>query len=432
MNIPVKQWECLSKDEQERFLRRSETDISLVSDAVEKIVSTVRKKKDAALKEYTKTFDHVDMEGLGINVSEKEFVEAETMLSPRVKEALDYSMENVRAFHLRQKPEGMTFSEVRRGIFAGERATPVDSAGLYVPRGRGSFPSMLYMLAIPAGIAEVPRIVVATPPNPDGTVDPACLYAARKCGVHEVYRIGGAQAVAALAYGTESVPRVEKIIGPGSMYVAAAQRIVSPATDTGLPAGPSESIILADEHAAPRLVALDLLIEAEHGSDSSALLITPSKQLAEDVSRIVPVMTEELPEPRKTFVVDVFNGYGGIIVTRDNETAAELVNDFAPEHLQIQTSDPFRTLSLIRNAGEILLGSNTPFSAANYSTGPNAVLPTGGKAKTCSPVSVRDFIKYSSVVYLTPEGYNSVKGPVTTLADYEGFITHGNAFTHRV
>jgi histidinol dehydrogenase len=289
---------------------------------------------------------------------------------------------------------------------------------------------MLYMLAVPAVVAGVREITVATPPNQDGSVDPACLVAARLCGVSRILRVGGSQAIAALAYGTESVPGVSKIVGPGSMYVAAAKRIVSGIVDTGLPAGPSESIVLADETADPYTVALDLLIESEHGSDSSALLVSDSKALAEQVAVLIPKLAENLPEPRKGFVNDVFSGYGGIILTESREEACFVVNEFAPEHLQIQAAEPLPTS----------VGSKMP---AKYSSEPMFPFrrPTmrpaerrasnGGFAKTYSPVSVRDFMKFSSIVYATAEGYEAMKPHVTALADYEGFPAHANAFRLR-
>ena len=320
---------------------------------------------------------------------------------------------------------------VRPGIKAYEKMTPVESVGLYIPRGRGSFPSMLYMLGVPAVEAGVKRVCVVTPPNPDGTVDAACLYAARLCGIDEVYRTGGAQAVAALAYGTESIAPVVKVVGPGSKFVSAAKRILYGKIDVGLPAGPSESILLADDSADPYLAALDLMVEAEHGSDSSALLITPSKATADGVLAHLKKMIPQIPEPRRTFLSDVMSGYGGIILTRNMDEACDIVNNFAPEHLEIMTKNPAATAEKIVNAGEILLGSHTPFSAANYSTGPNAVLPTGGTAKTFSAVSVRDFVKYTSVIQMDEKGYKAVEPHVKELADYEGFITHGNAFKLR-
>lgn len=431
MKPQIVTWAQLPDERRQYYVKRSEMDISRVRDSVSKIINTVRKDGDKALRTFTKEFDGIDLTNIPLQVSTDEINEAERLLDPRVKKALEYAVENIRTFHQTQKPESMHFTEIRRGILAGEKPEPVESAGLYVPRGRGSFPSMLYMLAIPAKIAGVERICVVTPPGKDGSVDAGCLYAAKICGVDEIYRIGGAQAIAALAFGTESVQPVVKLTGPGSMYVTAAKRLLYGTVDVGLPAGPSESIILADDSADPWKVALDLMVESEHGSDSSAILVTTSHECAKKVAFHIETLIEDLPEPRKTFVTDVFNGYGAIFIVETLEEGADIVNTFAPEHLQLQTEEPFTTLSLIKNAGEILLGDNLPFSAANYVTGANAVLPTGGNSKTCSAVSVRDFIKYSSVVFATKTGYNNFKDHVTTMADYEGFITHGNALKLR-
>jgi histidinol dehydrogenase len=431
MQIAVRHWEELELAERERLLARSEIDISSVRETVETIIAEVRSRKDAAVQEYTQRFDGADFSGYGLRVSEKEMETAASRLSPAVREALEFAVENVRRYHAPQLPEGTVMHQIRPGVYAGERATPIGSVGLYVPRGRGSFPSMLYMLAVPARVAGVKQISITTPPDRDGSIDDACLYAASLCNVSEIYRAGGAQAIAALAYGTESVNRVDKIIGPGSMYVTAAKRLLYGTVDVGLPAGPSESIVLADGTADPWKVALDLLIEAEHGSDSQALVVTPSRQLADAVIRIVPDLVGKTPEPRKTFLTDVLQGYGGIIITRDMETAVSVVNEFAPEHLQIQTADPYDTLPGIQNAGEILLGENTPFTLANYAAGANAVLPTGGAARTFSPVSVRDFMKNSSVVHITASGYQAMKDHVQTLAEYEGFHSHASALKNR-
>jgi histidinol dehydrogenase len=403
-------------------------------------VEAVRNRGDAALREYTKKFDGADLEGLPLAAGAEDFEAAERSLSPEVKEALEYAITNVIKFHEHQKPGPMTLEEIRPGIFAGEKAAPIPSAGLYVPRGRGSFPSMFYMLAVPALTAGVGDINIVTPPNPDGSIDPACLYAAGilETAFHragdtklKIFRAGGAQAVAALAFGTESVKPVVKIVGPGSRYVTAAKRLLAAIVDTGLPAGPSESIVLADGTTDPRLVVTDLLIEAEHGSDSSALLVTPDGKTARDAAELLPALLAELPEPRRTFARDVFSGYGGIILARDMAEAAQIVNSFAPEHLQIHAAQPFGLLPLIRNAGEILLGAATPFSLANYACGANAVLPTGGKALSFSAVSVRDFIKYSSVVHVTSGGFADIRDKAAALADYEGFAAHAEALRKR-
>jgi len=431
MDIPVRRWSEIPAQDRNKLFSRSEIDIESVKDTVQEIIDNIRTRGDEALELYLHQFDGVDLAGRSLRVAPEEFDRAEESLSLEVKEALRWSIDNVRRFHETQVPHEMSMMEVRPGLWAGERATPIDSVGLYVPRGRGSFPSMVYMLAIPALLAKVPRVVMVSPPLADGTFDPACLYAAKLCGVHEVYRAGGAQAVAALAYGTQSIDPVAKIIGPGSMYVTAAKRLLYSVVDVGLPAGPSESLVLADDSADPWKVSLDLMVEAEHGSDSAALLITDSNALALQVARYVGELVEKVEEPRRTFLQDVFRNYGGIIVTDGMDEALDLVNRFATEHLSVQVRDPWALLGRIRNAGEILLGENLPFSGANYSCGPNAVLPTGGKARTYSAVSVRDFIKYSSVVYATQEGYEALSGPVTTLADYEGFETHAEAFRKR-
>jgi histidinol dehydrogenase len=431
MVLPVRFWRDLSADEKTKIFRRSEQDISQVLPAVQAILDDVRARGDEAVAEYTNRFDKTSLGPDQLRVTEAEIDAAEALLTPEVKDALRFSIENVEKVHRTQKPEGMTWVEVRPGILAGERPLAIDSVGLYVPGGRGKFPSMVYMQAVPARIAGVKRIVLVTPPQADGTVDPACLYAARLCGVHEIYKTGGAQALAALAYGTATIAPVVKVNGPGSMYVAAAKRLLAGRIDVGLPAGPSESAVLADHTAKPWKVALDLMVEAEHGSDSCALLVTTSEDLAKQTAQYIGALAERLPEPRRTFLKDVFAGYGAILVVDTLEEGAAVVNDFAPEHLSIQTEEPFATLSLITNASEILLGENLPFSGANYACGPNAILPTGGKAKTWGPTSVRDFLKYSSVIYATGQGYDALKGPVTTLADYEGFPSHADAFRKR-
>lgn len=451
--MKVRVWGELGARERESLFARAEADIGAAVAAVAPVVEAVRVNGDAALREYSLRFDGADLGGLSLAAGGEEFAEAERVLSSEVKEALVFAISNVAAFHRYQRPGPMSFGEIRPGLFAGERALPLASAGLYVPRGRGSFPSMLYMLAVPALIAGVGEIRVVTPPNPDGSIDPACLYAVKVLREElcrggesfssssaasaslsssiEVFRVGGAQGIAALAYGTESVKRVEKIVGPGSRYVSAAKRLLAPLIDTGLPAGPSESVVLADGTTDVRLVVMDLLIEAEHGSDSAALLVSSDKETAFSVARLLPESIEALPEPRRTFARDVFSHYGGIILADGLREAADIVNSFAPEHLQIHSARPFEVLPFIRNAGEILLGETTPFSLANYACGANAVLPTGGRAVSFSAVSVRDFIKYSSVVHVTPEGFAALRDRVSALAEYEGFPAHAGALKKR-
>lgn len=431
MQVPILKWNELSEAVKNRLLSRAETEVTDALESVKSILQNVREKGDIALREYTLKFDGVDLGNLPLRVQGEEYAHARRVLPLEVQEALDLVIENVTNFHRKQVPPELSFTEVLPGVYAGERASPIPSVGLYVPKGKGSFPSMLYMLSIPAVLARVPAIRIVTPPNPDGSVDPACLYAAERIGVREVYRIGGAQGIAALAYGTESIPPVSKILGPGSPYVAAAKRLVSSLVDIGMPAGPSEAMILADRTADPRLLALDLLIEAEHGSDSAAFLVTPDPILAERVAGLLTQRVATIPEPRRTFITDVFNHYGGIILTETMDEALSVVNAFAPEHLQLQVEHPFDLLGQLHHAGEILLGSRTPFSVANYATGANAVLPTGGYARTYSPVSVRDFLKYTSVVQVTPRGFALLQKPVQVLAEYEGFPSHAQAVIER-
>ncbi len=430
MNINVRRWSDLDESQRQKLMSRSEQDIAEVGEVVRKIIEDVRSRGDAALRELGSRFDKAPADA-EIRVPEKHFEEAEAKLSEEVKEAIRYSVENVHRYHEDQVPDGLHWKEIRPGIMAGERTNAISSAGFYVPRARGSFPSMLYMMAVPAQIAGVPRLAMASPPDSEGRVDAACLYTARLCGVDEVYAMGGSQAWAALAYGTESVKPVAKCMGPGSKFVAAAKRLLSDVLDCGLPAGPSESIILADSTPDPEDIARNLLVEAEHGSDSAALLITDSNILAEEAAAQLSRLGEALPEPRRTFVADVLSGYGGILLVDSIEEGADLANMFATEHLQIRTVDPFDTLGLITDAGEILLGDNVPFSAANYSVGANAVLPTGGNARTWSGVSVADFKKRSSVVYMTGKGLAELAPHAAALAEYEEFPAHRRALTDR-
>ena len=431
MKINIYRLNELSPEQKKKIIARSEIDISDVAAGVKTILDDIKARGDTAVIHYVKKIDGVDLSGRPFRVTEAEFEEAAAGISREVKEAIQYAVENVTAVHKTQLPEAMTFKAVRPGLFAGERALPIPSAGLYVPRGKGSFPSMMYMMAIPAVVAGVERIPVVSPPDKEGKVDPGTLYAAQVCGLTEVYRIGGPMAVAALAYGTESISPVGKIVGPGNAYVTTAKRLLAGIVDIGLPAGPSDSAIIADEKADPFKVALDLILEAEHGSDSSSVLVTPSEKLAADVAAALPGLVADLSAERARYVSDVMAGYGGIIITGTMQEAVDFVNEFAPEHLQVNTADPFDLLADIRHAGEILLGEKSVFSLANYAAGANAVLPTGGKARTYSPLSVRDFIKYSSVVYISEKGFRELAPRVIALADYEGFEAHGAALRKR-
>lgn len=417
-----------------RLLRRAEIQIDELIERVRPIIQEVRQRGDQALIEFTARFDHVQLAPERLRVSREEIDRAYQVLDTSVRGAIEHAIRNVRTFHERQMPHEQWFTQVAPGVMAGEKITPVTSVGLYVPRGKGAFPSVMYMLATPASIAGVPRIVVCTPPGPGGEVDPASLVAADLCGVHEIYRVGGAQAIAALAYGTASIARVHKITGPGSGFVSAAKRLLYGTVDVGLPAGPSESITLADATADPELLARDLIIEAEHGPDSSSLLVTDSRALAEAVMTLLPGKMAALPEWRQAFCRTVFEapeGTGGIVLVSSMREAVHFVNEYAPEHLEVQVREPFALLPELKNAGEILLGPHTPFCMGNYSVGTNAVLPTGGFAHTFSCTSVYDFLKRTGLAYLTQEGYASLSGTTRRLAEFEGFPAHANAVTER-
>jgi histidinol dehydrogenase len=423
--------EKLTSDQLARLMRRAETDICQLLPVAQEVIDQVQSRGDAAIVEYARKFDAANFQTEMLRARPADFDAARAEVSKDVIEAIHEAHDNIERFHREQMPEPMWFMEVQPGIMAGERVTPIASAGLYVPRGKGAFPSVMLMLATPAKVADVPRVVVVTPPTPEGKADVASLVAAEICGVDEVYVVGGMQAVAALAYGTETIPKVNKIIGPGSSYVSAAKRLLYGTVDVGLPAGPSESIILADEHVDPRFAALDLLVEAEHGPESAAILVTHSREVAEKVLELLPSYIAELPDWRQAFINNVLSNYGGILLTRNLDESIQFVNDYAPEHLEVLTNDPFVTLNKIRNAGEILLGSMTPIPTANYCLGLNAILPTGGFAKTFSSVSVQDFLKRSGVGYLSREGYERLQGITVTLADYEGFPAHAMAIRKR-
>lgn len=431
MNIQPKSWSALPGAERERLLARSEQNIDEILDRAQAIVDQVREHGDDALIALARELDRVAGE-FPLRVEASEFDAARRSLPDPLVEAIDYAVDNVRAVHRHQVSERIRLEEVRPGIYAGERTVPIDSVGLYVPRGRGSFPSMVYMLAVPAQLAGVPRVCLATPPDPAGRVDPAVLYAADLCGVREVYRMGGAQAVAALTFGTQTVPAVRKIVGPGSVWVAAAKRLLRDRIDVGLPAGPSESMIIADDSADAERVAFDLLIEAEHGADSQAILVSTDPGLARKVAARLPDLIAATPQPRQSFLEAVFSNYGGILIAGSIAEAAGIANEFAPEHLQLRVRDPWAALSLVSNAAEVLIGEHTAFSVANYAAGANAVLPTGGAAATWSGVSVHDFVKRQSLVHVTTPGLADIAPRVIELADYEGFHWHARALRERI
>jgi histidinol dehydrogenase len=421
----------LSAEKKNFILRRAEIDITEHMKLALEVSERIKKEGDAAVLEYTEKFDGVKLTKDTIKVKLSEIEQGYQRLDAKVRETLEYAAKNIRDFHEKQLPEEMWFTNVDKGLMVGEKVTPIVDVCLYVPRGKGSFPSVLLMLGIPAVVAKVPKIVVVTPPNEEGNVDDTILAAAKIIGVSEIYKVGGIQAIASVAFGTETIPKCHKVIGPGNAYATAAKRVLSSYIDTGLPAGPSESIILADEHADAEKVALDWMIEAEHGPDSAALLVTHSEALVKQVIPIVERQLEKISSKRKDFITTNFSTYGGVIITESLQESIDFVNEYAPEHMEIMTQNPFDVLPEIKNAGEILLGEYTPITLCNFLLGPNAILPTGGFAKTYSSVSVFDFLKRSSIGYASKEGFERVREKAYTFATVEGFDTHALAVKER-
>lgn len=410
---------------------RAELDISAIQKQIRPIIADVRSIGDQSLVNFTKQFDKVDISGKPLKVSAEEVERACRSLPETIKVAIDAAAINIRKFHEAQMPDEMWFKEISPGVIAGEKITSITSIGLYVPRGKGSFPSVMLMLGIPAAVARVPEIVVVTPPAAGGNVDDATIYAATVCGITQIFRVGGPHAIAALAFGTASVPRVRKVLGPGNPYVSAAKRELYGTIDVGVPAGPSESIILADESVSAGIAARDLLIEAEHGPDSAALLVTPSIALADEVEQLLPGLIGALPAERRSYCEKVMSGYGGIVITSSLDHAVDFVNQFAPEHLEVLVREPFAVLPKLQNAGEVLLGEYTPIVLGNYCLGVNAILPTGGFARTFSCVTVFDYLKRTSIGFATAEGFKTLAPTARTLAEYEGFPAHAASLTGR-
>ncbi len=410
------------------LMRRTEASIDRYFAAVDAIIAAVREEGDLALSRFAKEFDKAPVEADQIRATEADFERAFATLDPAVRESIAYAAHGIREFHQRQKPEPLMMHEVRPGVFAGEKCTPIPSVACYVPRGKGAFPSVMLMTTIPAVVAGVPRVVVVTPPGPDGQVDDASLVAARLAGVSEVYKCGGAQAVAAVAYGTATVPRCDKVIGPGSPWVVAAKRRLAGIIDPGIPAGPSEAIVLAEPGTDPAIAALDVIVESEHGPDSSAFLVTTDPALAEAVRREIKAVWAEMGAQRAGFSSTVLSGpTGGVVLAPDWAAAVAFVNDYAPEHLVILAEEPMAHLGLIENAGEVLLGRHTPIPLGNFVLGPNAVLPTAGQARTHSALGTHDFMKRISVGHVTAKAYAELARHAHRLALYEGFDGHAIA-----
>lgn len=410
----------------DEILRRPHFDNSSLVSTVSAVLDDVRKRGDAAVKEYEAKFDHVELADL--MVSEAEMNEAEKAVEPELKRAIITAATNIRAFHKAQD-QSLPSVETMPGVHCWQRAVAIDKVGLYVPGGTAPLFSTVLMLAVPAGIAGCPEIVMCTPPRPDGTVNPVVAYAAKVAGVSKLFKIGGVQAIASMAYGTESVPRVYKIFGPGNQFVTCAKQLVSLGqVAIDMPAGPSEVEVIADETANPRFVAADLLSQAEHGADSQALLITSCPDLAEQVNAEVERQLDELS--RRELTAKSLE-HSKIIVVRDIDDVVDLTNEYAPEHLIIQTENPRDFADKIRNAGSIFLGHYTPESAGDYASGTNHTLPTSGYAHAYSGVNLDSFRKKMTYQEITPEGVANIATTVEIMAHNEQLTAHEAAMRFR-
>ena len=415
----------LAPDARERLMQRAGADVQRVMPQVRDIMADVRERGDAALREYAARFDGAAVDD--IRVSEDEIAEARRRVAPEVLASLQRARDNLERFHRRQLPDE-DLHELQPGVRAGRLWRPVERVGLYAPGGKALYPSTVLMLGVPAMVAGCERRVLCMPPQEDGSL-PAVMLAAADCvGIRDVFKAGGAQAIAAMTYGTESVPAVYKIFGPGSVYVVAAKIC---AASSGLPIaidcppGPSEVLIIADHTAQPAFVAADLLSQAEHGEDSAAILLTPSASLAREVQAAVDRQVAELPASGR--IRAALDNYGMILVTDDLQSCTDFANDYAPEHLEIMTADPWAVSRGIVNAGSVFLGHYSPVTMGDYLSGTNHVIPTGGYARMFSPLSVDEFIKKLEVQELTPQGLQALQEPLRALTAAEGFAAHQRA-----
>lgn len=410
------------------LLKRDPNHYDVYTKRVTDIVEEVRERGDAALFAYTERFDGAALTKETVRVTEEEIQKALTSIDQELLAVMRRSMENIRAYHEKQKRYSW-FDSKPDGSILGQKMTPLASVGVYVPGGKAAYPSSVLMNIIPAKVAGVERICMVTPPSKDGSVNPVTLAAAHIAGATEVYRVGGAQAVAALAFGTESIAKVDKIVGPGNIYVALAKKAVYGHVSIDSIAGPSEIMVLADETANPRFVAADLLSQAEHDELASAILVTDSRKLAEEVSAQTDRFIAELS--RGEIIQKSLDNYGYILVVDSLAEAVETVNAVAPEHLEIVTKNPFETMTKVKNAGAIFLGEYSSEPLGDYFAGPNHVLPTNGTAKFFSPLSVDDYVKKSSIIYYSREALEPVKDDIIKFAESEHLTAHANSIKVR-
>lgn len=410
------------------LLKRDPNNYSAYEGTVQEIVDDVRARGDEALFEYTKKFDGAELSADNIRVTQAEIQEALSQVDPNLLAVMKKSMKNIREYHEKQKQYSW-FDSKPNGTILGQKVTALSSVGVYVPGGKAAYPSSVLMNIIPAEVAGVEKIVMVTPPGKDGRVNPVTLIAAHLAGATEVYKVGGAQAIAALAFGTKSIPRVNKIVGPGNIFVALAKKAVYGHVSIDSIAGPSEILVLADETANPRYVAADLLSQAEHDELASAILVTTSMELAEKVSAEADAFVQNLS--RKAILEKSLENYGYILVADSMEDAIETANAIASEHLEIVTKNPFEVMTKIQNAGAIFMGEYSSEPLGDYFAGPNHVLPTNGTAKFFSPLGVDDFIKKSSIIYYSREALEPVHTDIESFAEAEHLTAHANSIRVR-
>ena len=412
----------------ENLLKRSPNSYGEFESRVNDIIQNVREKRDEAIFEYTLKFDGATIDQDNIRVTEEEIKEAYEQVDPKLLDVIRKALVNIRDYHTKQKQYSW-FDSDESGIILGQKVTPLKTVGVYVPGGKAVYPSSVLMNVIPAKVAGVSNIIMTTPCGKDGKVYPSTLVAAKEAGVDAIYKVGGAQAIAALAFGTESIPKVDKIVGPGNIYVALAKKAVFGYVSIDSIAGPSEIMVLADETANPRFVAADLLSQAEHDEMASAILVTTSETLAEQVSVDVDKFVEVLS--RKEIIRKSLDNYGYILVADTMQDAIDTVNEIASEHLELVTKNPFETMTKIRNAGAIFIGEYSSEPLGDYFAGPNHVLPTNGTAKFFSPLGVDDFIKKSSIISYSGEALEPVYKDIVQFAECEKLTAHANSIRVR-
>lgn len=410
------------------LLKRDPNNYGSYEETVKTIVDDVKARGDAAVSEYTKRFDGAEIDASNIRVTKAEIDEALSLVDPQLLTVMKRAMKNIREYHEKQRQYSW-FDSKPDGTILGQKVTPLSSVGVYVPGGKAAYPSSVLMNIVPAEVAGVGRIAMVTPPGRDGKVNPVTLIAAHLAGATEVYKAGGAQAVAALAFGTESIPKVDKIVGPGNIFVALAKKAVYGHVSIDSIAGPSEILVLADDSANPRFVAADLLSQAEHDELASAILVTTSMELAEKVSREVDSFVATLS--RKEIMQKSLDNYGYILVADSMEDAIAAANEIASEHLEIVTRNPFEVMTKIQNAGAIFLGEYSSEPLGDYFAGPNHVLPTNGTAKFFSPLSVDDYIKKSSIIYYSKEALEPIHKDIEAFAEAEHLTAHANSIRVR-